>query len=639
MTAMKKILFALAVIATVAMTSCQREKDFNSSELGENGLAFILQGAPLTRSADVSAIERTAIPVDIEDCDEQFFLEETVEDLNAAYAPATKGTPAYTENVGKLYSNQLFVHAAGNFGDATFVNMDEEMVAGGWRFHHNYDGDPWPTKTDAVDFYLRMPVTMNGVTDLAYGKTDNKPTVSFKLTSPGTAAEQQDIIFSALTASKEDYLNSLPNGMPVLFHHALTGVKFRIVNNDEHELGEDGNPLGKEKRTQTYITKVTITGLKNSGTCVVTPKAETENNTDNRTNYSSGDHTFNQTGTAGTIAWTYLEGTGEFVQSFEESDIVAYEGGSFGSKGDYPDSFSGAGNKNNLNDADASMTFWFIPQEMTDNVIMTVEFHVWDGDKNQPNKTLVVNLGKIAKENDLTKAWKAGELRTFSLKPLNVNVDITDKMDKYVKSNVVIKNTGNVTQYVRVYMIGNWVGKRQIKAGEYNADDTILMGYTTQTGSDEVLRWNDKDFTGSAAEPDYEPWTSPGGNVYDYTPYGTFVGLPPMGTKTAGGTMVNDWIRHDKFYYYTQPIGPGKNVPDSKPLFSSYTVDENKIPDFWITDNTGLTRLLAKDVHLVMDIAVQAIETPMNPDGTPAKTYDQAWADALGVTVQGLNDL
>ena len=656
---MKRITFALAVFAMLGLVSCQREKDITTPTVGENEIAFILQGATLTRSADTP--EKSSFPVEVKDSEEQFYLEETVEDLNAIFAPATKGTPAYTENVGILYANQMAVHATGfTEADAVYANLDQTMVGGGWRYHHNYNGDPWPDESSAVDFYFAMPANMtsNGVKNLTYGKTDGKQTISFKYTSPigtvhpateegGTetvdsdaAAVQQDIIFAARSLSKADHKKALPNGASVLFHHALTGVKFRIVNNDEHELDENGQPKGKTKRTQTYITNVKITGLKNSGSCVVTPRQETDGYVDNRTgDYSSADHTFTTTGTAGTIAWTYDDGTGEFSQSFEEANIVDYNGGSFGNKGNYPSTFSAAGNKNNLNDADASMTFWFIPQEMTDAVVLTVEFHVWDGDKDQETKTLTLNLGEIAKKNDLTKAWKAGELRTFSLKPLDVNVDITDTMNKYVKSNVVIKNTGNVTQYVRVYLIGNWMGKRQIKAGEYNTDDTILMGYTTEKGEDEVLRWNDKDFTGSAAQPVYEKWTSPGGKEYTYTPYGTFVGLPPMGTATTGGTMVNDWIRHDKFYYYTKPIGPGENVPDTKPLFTSYTVDENKIPDFWIIDNTGLNRLLAKDVHLVMDIAVQAIETPMDEHGNPTKAYDQAWADALGVSVEGLNDL
>lgn len=625
---MKKTQFVLAVIAMIALASCQREKDIVTPEVGENGLAFILQGAPLTRSSEnLGTPQKTSIPVDVEGVDEQFYLEETVEDLNAGYAPATKGTPAYTENVGVLYANQLFVHAAGKFGDATYASMDKEMVDGGWRFQHNYDGDPWPGETTPVDFYLRMPATMNGVTELNYDKTGNKPTISFSYTSPETTAGQQDILFAARPASKQDYLKSLPGGIPVLFHHALTAVKFRIVNNDETTNGKDGH-------TQTYITKVTLKGLINKGTCVVTPRQETNGYVDDRTgDYSSGDET--------TVVWTRDEtSTGTFSQEYTEAQNITKFDSSNSS--DKPASFYAVANTNNLNDDAASMTFWFIPQTLTNKVTMEVEFHVWDGSTNQKTKTLKVNFGELAlaKTNAaLATEWKAGELRTFSLKPLDVNVDITDKIDKYVKSDVVIKNTGNVTQYVRVYLIGNWVGKRQIKAGEYNTDDTILMGYTTEKGEDEVLRWNDKDFTGSAAQPVYEKWTSPGGKEYTYTPYGTFVGLPPMGTATAGGTKVNDWVRHDKFYYYTQPIGPGDNVPDSKPLFTRYTVDENKIPDFWITDNTGLNRLLAKDVHLVMDIAVQAIETPMDEHGNPTKTYDKAWADALGVTIEGLNDL
>ena len=656
---MKKITLALAVIAACGLVSCQREKNIETPEIGENGVAFSLQGAPLTKSmGNALPAETTSIPVDIEGSEEKFYLEESVEDLNAGYAPATKGTPAYTENVGVLYANQMAVHADGfTEADAVFANVDQEMVGGGWRFHHNYNGNPWPAdENKAVDFYFAMPATMtsHGVKNLTYGKTDGKQTISFDYTSPiGTvhaateeggketvdndaAAVQQDIIFAARSLSKADHMAALPNGAPVLFHHALTGVKFRIVNNDEHELDENGNPKGKTKRTQTYITKVTINGLKKSGSCVVTPREETDCYVDDRyDDHSSADHTFTTTGTAGTIAWTYSDGTGEFSQSFEESNIVDYngtdKGGSFENQGDYPKSFSGAGNKNNLNDSDASMTFWFIPQEMTDDVVMTVEFHVWDGDENQKSKTLTVNLGEIAKKNDLTKAWKAGELRTFSLKPLDVNVDIKDTMDQFIKSDVRIKNTGNVSQYVRVYMIGNWVGKRLLNADDDpdTIDDTILMGYTTEDGEDEVLRWNDKDFTGTAASPDYEDWTAPGGKTYTYEPYGTFVGLPPMGSKNAGGTMVNNWIRHDKFYYYTKPIGPSNFVPDTDPLFTSYTVDENKIPDFWITDNTGLKRLKAVGVHLVMDIAVQAIEAPMDENGNPTKTYLEAWTDAL----------
>ena len=59
---------------------------------------------------------------------------------------------------------------------------------------------------------------------------------------------------------------------------------------------------------------------------------------------------------------------------------------------------------------------------------------------------------------------------------------------------------------------------------------------------------------------------------------------------------------------------------------------------FWIGDMTG-ERRMAKDVHFVMDVSVQAISVPYNGD-TPVG-YEDAWAAALGVegTQYGINDL
>ncbi len=633
---MKNIYFALAILGTATIVSCVQEiNDPNTTPLNENGVAFTINEGISTRSGESDAPQTNSYFLGKDESGESFFLEETIYVLNAS-APITRGTPVYTENVGVLYANQLGVYGdkGGFTSDATFENMDQQPVNGGWRYQRIYATDPWPADGSEVNFYLRMPTDMTnyGVSDLEYGENCS---TTFNYTSPKIATAQQDIIFAGLSLDKATHNAALPTGgTKVTLYHALTGVKFRIVNNDEVEKGKEG-------RTQTYITKVTITGLKNAGTCVVTPKA---------------------TEIKDKVSWTLGESTGTFSQDFTEAEnITAYSGsktdsetgaktnGAFTDKGEYPDSFASVANTNNLNDGNGSMTFWFIPQDMTEDVTMTVEFHVWSGDQNEKTKTLTLNLGErilAQSESDqsLTKSWKAGQLRTFSLKPQDVDVKITDKMNKYVKSDVKIKNTGNVSEYVRVYLIGNWVGYRQTDTGVYNEDETVLMGYTSadMNNKTEVLRWNDKDFTGTAESPTYEPWVAPGGASYPYVPYGTFVGLPPMGTTAAGGTEVNGWVRHDKFYYYTSPIGPGQQVPDTKPLFSSYTLDENKIPDFWITDNTGLKRLLAKDVHLVMDIAVQAIEAPLNEDGTPAKTYLEAWTEALNPTGDpnfNINDL
>lgn len=655
---MKRIYIAMTAIAAVTMVSCQQEKSFDDKPLGKDEFRIALQGSASTRSQELNEPKTFSYLAGKDEASGlDFYLEETVEDLNAAWTPATKGTPVYTENVGKLYHNMNVVAKGGTSDINThFWAMDDaQRDNAGWRYQGTFT---WAK--DSYDFYMSMPedMTSNGVSGLTPGKEDNKLKYTFSYTSPSTATSQQDIIFAARNITKEEAETNRVEGVPVLFHHALTGVKFRIANNDVLEKGKDGH-------TQTYITKVTISGLKNSGTCTIIPREETTGYVDDRTNdYSSGDQTF----TSGVVAWNYNDGTGTFSQTFTEAqNVTKYSSsttatgedgeetttsGSFTNNGNYPDTFSNAGNTYNLNDGDASMTFWFIPQALTEKVTLTVEFHVWDGTKNQKTNELTLNLGtevlkKTGNDLTLTRDWKAGQIRTFSLKPQHVDVEIEDELEDYVKSDVTIRNTGNVAQYVRVYITGNWVGKRQIAENKYNTDETVLMGYTsgernddgTYKSSVEVARWNDKDFRLNGTDKVYEDWTSPAGVTYTYTPFGEFVDLPPMGTKTAGGTAVHNWVRHDKFYYYTLPIGPGAQVPASDPLFTSYTV--GKSPDFWIADNTGVRRL-ADNVHLVMDLMVQAIEAPIGNDGKPTKSYLEAWTEALnptGAADFNINDL
>lgn len=630
---MRKTSFLLAVIATVMLVACQREKEINTPVAGENEVTFILQGAPSTRATDSMAeVKSVSIPVQVEGSDEYFCLEETIEDLNAAYIPVTRGTPAYTENVGNLYANKLSVYAAGKFGDATFANLDEEMVAGGWRYHHNYNKDPWPDETTTVDFYLRMPsdMTSKGVSGLEYGKADGNLTISFDYESPETGAAQQDIIFAARSINKANYKKTLPNGTSVLFNHALTGVKFRLGHNN------DGV-------TKTNISKVVFHGLINKGSCIVTPASENDYQ-DITGTYSS----------ATAAVWTTAAtDTTSFTQEFDNSNpqgdnVVNY------TSGDFASSFYQAGNTRNLNDDDASFTFWFIPQMMNENVTLEVCFTVYDGRTNlAEGKTnvhehvLKLNLGsrilgQTEEQQALTKDWRAGQLRTFTLKPNAVGVDIDDELEEYVKSDVVITNTGNVMEYVRVNIIGNWVGylweKNDANGNPvYSTDKTIMNGYAAETGeavvdwSDlygRVLPWNDK-----------EP-----AKANEYYTYGEFVGLPAK-SSTEDPVATNNWVRLDKYYYYILPIGPGESVlPSTAPLFESYTIGPS--PDFWIPDIFG-TRHKANDVHLEMDLAVQAIEAPTDADGNVTKNYMEAWAIALGladendnpIDVSGLDDL
>ena len=82
------------------------------------------------------------------------------------------------------------------------------------------------------------------------------------------------------------------------------------------------------------------------------------------------------------------------------------------------------------------------------------------------------------------------------------------------------------------------------------------------------------------------------------------------------------WVRgSDGFFYYTQPVPPGHDVPS--PLFTKYSISGSNIPPrVWYLDPSN-HRQEYTDVELVMDIPVQAIEAK---DG---QSYRNAWNAAI----------
>lgn len=550
---MKKIHIVMAVLATAALASCQQEKSFNDEKLSENSVVFTISGGA-TRSAEAAPEVRQGVVIPLETEDgSQFVLEETVVNLNEI-GPETKGIPAYTENLGSLYKNDLSVYAAeGTFGTATYENMETSMYARkdeaqgeGWRYQHNYNGDPWPTDGSAVGFYLNMPAAPTGVSisDRTGGK------FTFTYTSPTTAAEQQDILFAYRSMTKEQHHGFLPNGAPVLFQHALTAVKFAIGNDDD-DIAKYG----------ISITEVTFNGLVNTGTCVITPSSET-NYTDNKTNYSS----------AGATSWpTKTAATNNKISSGTYSGTVNYTSGE---NNEFGDSWYSAGNEKNLNKADGSQTFWLIPQAFTasSTVTLTIKY-VFDGNPGE----WTIDFGKVL--GDKSVEWKAGELRTYTIKVDEVNVTITDQFTTSVKNNVQIKNTGNTAAFIRAAIIGQWVDE----------EDKPIFGFTDYKTGDIV---NIKSW--------YEDYVS--NSKY----FGEFVGLPGTGwTKEADG-----------YYYYETAVEPGQSPT---PLFTSYNVNEDNIPEMTVGGRTV-------DAQLFIQVATQAV-TAKKLDGS-YYTRKEAWTNA-----------
>lgn len=584
---MKKIYIALAVVATAMIVSCEREKDFGGmTPLGENEIGFVMQSVS-TRSMEVApqVMRGETIPLGTDNMGNAFFLEETIEELNPS--PATKGAPAYTANVGKLYPT-MGVYADGDFGDNVFVLVDEAMHANpnggdGWRYHHNYNGRPWPEDdTTPVDFYLRMPAQMSGVSNLTYA--DKK--ISFDFIPLSTAKDQDDLLFSQTTLSKSEHDGYLPNGAPVLMYHALTGIKFR-TNSDN------------SGSTKTIITKVKITGLKGSGHCVI-----------------DGSNIVWTPGSTTAYTYTQTFTNPAYSQDAWVDGTIGNEGGTAWDSDLNGTSWTAAAADHNLNNAKGELTFWVIPQEITDAVKLEVTFCVKTPDTAGATGggefTHQINIGEILAAKNVE--WKAGQLRTYTLDPKDVDVEIFDTMSGKSKTALHVTNTGNVAEYVRMLVIGNWYGweseqdyARYESTGKPEPD--ILVGYKTDGSGGE----NDNEMV--------EPWyrgTPEFGQYFD----NTFTnGVPGNGNK---------WLRGDTGFYYPDPIGPGDKMdPQSEALFKSYIWPENvPFPTIYIPDPTSNVRKPAVGVHLIMEVAIQAISA-VDSNGDEYEDCWAAWTAAI----------
>ncbi len=574
---MKTRNIALMLFAGVALlvTSCVNEREIGLAEIGKDSIAFRLDKVQTKAATEDFFI---AVPEKIASfkasTGETYAIEETVTSLDGV--PETKGTPAFTENVYDLYTS---FSAVANPNNAAKKLDDAEFTLNGDFWSHYYWGGVWDRAPFL--FYMRMPSEQNGVSG-NYTYDDDNQSIKFSYESPTAssgqqvAALQQDILFASTTLSGES-----ENGKKkVTFYHALTGIKF---SNFYTNTGIEG----AQAVTKTIIKEVTLSGVKDKGNCEMIFKDATDD-----------------TRSKDVADWKNVRGNATFTLSY--SDTTDYTGSAYG----LDTLLNSTGKARNINNEDGTLTFWVVPQAFEDSTVMismTCDLELVSSagtKKTVQDTTITVSLGK--------RNWQAGELHTFTLKPIIVGVELEDDMDddKWVKSNVRVDNTGNVFEYVRVNMIGNWVGEVQTDDGVYDDNEVILMGYTTDDPDDmtEVEFWNDKD---------------------GLTDFGTFKNLTPKSTVVPATSTVNGWVRYDKYYYYTLPIGPNDAITDQ--LFEKYTVGVS--PEFWIPDQWG-TRRKARNVHLVIDLMVQAIPAPVDENGNvldneDGEGYIRAWLRAL----------
>ena len=578
----KQIVLAAVAALGVLVCSCEKEKDITITPVEKDAVSLVLGGVSTRSAEDLQMAERYSFALEEEIVEGmKFSLEETLVEMGGlAPVAETRGTPAYTENVVDLYTDFNGVIYGENGVVATDGKFHQltDVTAKPWRRGLGFD--PWEKAGGPVTFFVRMPGNAGGVTNLAYDYADNS--IDFDYATPAKAEDQKDILFGSRNIDKDTYVreHETKGGAQVLFQHALTGVKFAIGNNST----EAGNrrPDGE---VQTFITKVVITGLKDKGHAKFVYNGTEHTNT--------GAHV-----SASSFTWTPGNSTATFTSSYGENDIVDFVSGDDVNAGA---SFYEGGTENNLNKPDASKTFWFIPQTVTDDLVVTVTLKVWNGIAGNmgEEQTLVLEMGKMLKTSTTNAEWKAGQLRTFTLKPNVVDVDIDDDVDGFKKTNVVITNTGNVDAYIRANIVANWWGKTR------TGDDGVALGYLGN--ADNTAPLSPLTFV--------DPWELDYDTLKDnYN--GEFQELPG-----------DDWVRADDgFFYYKNVVKPGKETGSK--LFKEYELNTENggiIPKIMYLSTTG-GYLPFTNIRLVMDLTVQAV------DATGMADYKAAWA-AAGVTV------
>ena len=558
---MKKTHILSAVLLMAALVSCQENEISNGEYIAKEGdVVFSMRGnGRATKSMDpVAPVKGMTIDLGSQD-GTHFFLEETVINLNDMdFGPQTKGTPAYTENLGQLYANNLGVYAdKGTFGDLAYDSAETEIGTDGkWLYKHHYDSEPWPDNETPVGFYLRMPATPTGLTFGENPYSEGK--ITFTYASPNTAAATEDILFGYRSLAKKDYPKT---GIPAILYHALTGVKFAIGNQD------DG----------IVITDVIFNGLYDSGTCEITPAEDGSTASDEAVDWYDLDSRENFTISATNLA------NAEGVQQIADYNKSDY---------DFPESFTGAGVTNNLNDDNASKTFWLIPQAFDERseVTLTIKYN-YGSETNLETKLL---LGEILGERGVV--WNAGELRTYTIKIDDVNLQIEDEVvpetvdgkETIVKKDVKIYNTSNVDVFIRAAIVGQWV----------NSNGDPVFGFTDKVNKLYVVEsWYEDQFVNKSHN------------------HGVFVDLADYDQVNG----YNNWyLGDDGFYYYSLSVAPDEQT---NALFTKYvlgTKPDSEIAGAEIDD---------KEMHFILEISTQAISARTSK-GTLMTDYAAAWAAA-----------
>ena len=136
---------------------------------------------------------------------------------------------------------------------------------------------------------------------------------------------------------------------------------------------------------------------------------------------------------------------------------------------------------------------------------------------------------------------------TNTFTPASVSTEVNEDFDGITKSNVTIKNTGNIDAYIRATVVVNW-------ASDSETEKNVVSGIVPNEGTDYTIDW----------------------------------------------TMVN-WVKVGDYYYYTQKVAA---KGETKQLFTDCKLKEGVTPPsgYHLQVTILADGIQAEPVHVVADV-------------------------------------
>lgn len=134
---------------------------------------------------------------------------------------------------------------------------------------------------------------------------------------------------------------------------------------------------------------------------------------------------------------------------------------------------------------------------------------------------------------------------TNTFTPASVSTEVNEDFDGITKSNVTIKNTGNIDAYIRATVVVNWASDKEVG---------VVSGTAPKEGTDYTIDW----------------------------------------------TMVN-WVKVGDYYYYTQKVAA---KGETKQLFTDCKLKEGVTPPsgYHLQVTILADGIQAEPVHVVADV-------------------------------------